>query len=441
MLHPVLCNPVPNGMFDVVNPVAFWAGGGVPEWMTLGWNLFQPDPIVGPEPVFSVASPNYDESGNNIGLNPRVDAGKGLWMGPQVANLYIGASSLCRSLTPSINADNSITYTVNLIETNCFARNNSASSSQRSVKLIVSGNVPYIYVRTASDVWASVNLSNASVVNTDPVTYITARLLGGGKVEITLTTTLSTLSSVYAMNQFGPSRVSGGILEQSNASGVQIGDYITIHSGVITSTPYPMPYVPPGATQLTNAATTGGNGTNIPLDAGLLKCFGNGVVPAVCTMMVEDYMGVGSAELPNDTTVSCISVSGSTYDLRAYKNTVGGMRFVGTYDGTSYLIAGTDVQWSANEIHRRYIQTSSDGTKFRVGYQRFSSAMVEITAGIQWSHTGAESTWAAFDGSFNPLTYLRMCLNVTVPIWGRKLVVANKSLSAAEISDALGLVA
>ena len=55
---------------------------GAPDNIALAWNLFQPDPIVGPEPVFSVASANYDESGNNIGNNPRIDAGKGLWMGP-----------------------------------------------------------------------------------------------------------------------------------------------------------------------------------------------------------------------------------------------------------------------------------------------------------------------------------------------------------------------
>ena len=110
-----------------------------------------------------------------------------------------------------------------------------------------------------------------------------------------------------------------------------------------------------------------------------------------------------------------------------------------SYDGVN--VTSQSGTWSANEIHRRYVQTSSDGTKLRVGYQRYTSAMVEITSGIQWSNTGAESTWATFDGSFNPLSYLRLGMNLTVQIWGRKLVVANKPLSAAEISDAWGLVA
>ena len=68
-----------------------------------------------------------------------------------------------------------------------------------------------------------------------------------------------------------------------------------------------------------------------------------------------------------------------------------------------------------------------------MGYQRFTSSMVEITAGIQWSHPGAESTWAVFDGSFNPLTYLRFGLNLSVPVWHRGCWVSNKTLFADEI--------
>ena len=63
----------------------------IPEWMKLGWNLFQPDPIIGPDATFSVASANYDESGNNIGNNPRIDAWKGLWMGPAVTNSVLNS--------------------------------------------------------------------------------------------------------------------------------------------------------------------------------------------------------------------------------------------------------------------------------------------------------------------------------------------------------------
>ena len=58
---------------DIVRNVArdpWGKGQAIPEWMMLGWNLFQSDPIVGQEPVFSVASSNYDENGNNIGNNP-----------------------------------------------------------------------------------------------------------------------------------------------------------------------------------------------------------------------------------------------------------------------------------------------------------------------------------------------------------------------------------
>ena len=138
---------------------------------------------------------------------------------------------------------------------------------------------------------------------------------------------------------------------------------------------------------------------------------------------------------------SVLTCTSNTYGLLYFKReTSGDYRSVSSYDGANWAHI-SNKSWSANEIHRRYVQTSSDGTKFRVGYQRYTSAIVEITSGIQWSHTGAESTWAAFDGSFNPLSWLRLCLNVTVPIWGRKIVIANKSLSAAEISDAWGLVA
>lgn len=164
-------------------------GQAIPEWMKLGWNLFQPDTLIGPEPVFSVASANYDEAGNNIGLNPRIDPGKGLWMGGQVANLFAGDSSQARSVTLTAQA-----YTL-------FVWSGSASCSYGAA---TPGN-PLKFTATA-----------------------------GATV-------------------FTPTGVSKWLLVAGT-----FGD---------------MPYVPPGATQLTNAATTGGNGVNIPLDAAMLECF------------------------------------------------------------------------------------------------------------------------------------------------------------------------
>lgn len=559
--HAVRVNPRFPVRVNMADP-----DNGAPDNIALAWNLFQPDPIIGPDAVFSVASANYDEAGNNIGLNPRIDAGKGLWMGGKVSNLLpVGAEASATWFKSGVSLTGYIvTATTSLYSHYIqFASYSYVSSKTYAFLYRIK---PQYGQRFCQILGSNAAFSSAQYAVFDleagVVTYSTGGTAFIWKDESDPTRYWCSWAVLCTTS--GESKSAAVVFTPDGAAPrlpVYAGDGIAsleIDRWMVTESSVPVPYVPPGATQPTNAATTGGNGVNIPLDAGLLECFQgkpdgvelikaqadrefssdtgfwlkdsgiiisggvcnlstsgatNGIyhnfgittsgtrllvqfdlsissgavethfggntrgtdittsgrksiiitantganghivigtsiatvavidnisiqllLPAVCTTMAEHYMGVGSADFTSNK--SLLSANSSELSVIYLSHDA----IAKSYDQTAG-IGVFGISWSANEIHRRYVQTSSDGTKYRVGYQRFSSAMVEITSGIQWSHTGAESTWATFDGSFNPLTYLRLCLNVTVPIWGRKIVIANKSLSAAEISDAWGLVA
>jgi hypothetical protein len=105
------------------------------------------------------------------------------------------------------------------------------------------------------------------------------------------------------------------------------------------------------------------------------------------------------------------------------KNFDGTIRYSATStDGTS-VRSTSGINWSRNERHIKIVQTNADGTQFRVGNKR-----IGIDSAIQWS------AWTNFDGSFNPLTALRLAYGNTVPIWFRRVMVSNKGgMSDTEI--------
>jgi len=141
------------------------------------------------------------------------------------------------------------------------------------------------------------------------------------------------------------------------------------------------------------------------------------------------WMGVGSGELPADNSnrylLSSADVvpTGALYfrrDLSSVSQIVRG------YDGVN-IVGVNGVEFIRGEIHLRVVQTNVAKTQYRVGYRRYTSAMVAIDANIVWGD------WVAYDGSMNPLTHLRFGYNLTVPIGFLQTQLWAKSASDAEI--------
>jgi hypothetical protein len=123
-------------------------------------------------------------------------------------------------------------------------------------------------------------------------------------------------------------------------------------------------------------------------------------------------MGASAAEIPNSTILNMLSAKDAPSELLfASIGAASEDNIANSSDGTATAsVAATT--WNRKEFHYRVIE--SNGTKFRVGVKRYSSAMVPIDTNIVWSHATLAGG-ANFDGSFNPTTFLRFFLNNTVP--------------------------
>jgi hypothetical protein len=158
------------------------------------------------------------------------------------------------------------------------------------------------------------------------------------------------------------------------------------------------------------------------LSSPLMQCFekANGE-SATCTAAAEVTMGVGSGDL-TVSNLPILSFADSFYYNKLYIGDTTTRQIVRANDGPNNT-AFTGTGWNRNERHIKIVQTNADGTQFRVGNKR-----IGIDEAIQWS------SWTSFDGSFNPLTALRLAYGTTVPIWFRRVMVSNKGgMSDAEI--------
>lgn len=159
------------------------------------------------------------------------------------------------------------------------------------------------------------------------------------------------------------------------------------------------------------------------------------IQPQPITLATRIKMGVGSGDLPNSSTLNIIGIN-TDIDITksltyARKSTNGAtLTIIHATDGANY--ASKVSSWSSNAVIQRFVQVNTAGTRFRVGY------MIEGThTTIQWSHTGDSSTWAAYDGSFNPSTLYRLMIgyNNPYPMWLNKLAVWKRQVSDAELLE------
>lgn len=222
------------------------------------------------------------------------------------------------------------------------------------------------------------------------------------------------LSADYTLVMTGSGSVSSSYGSATEGSPLQF----TATAGATTFTPtdtdswllvqssYVFPIIPPATSVVSAASSTGDNGLNVPMDTRMLAAF-NGTL----TLAALVTMGVGSDELANDTAVRSVltPINSTLNTLYYFKGGDGRSTIVGSTDGTTFL-ESVSTPWARNERHLKIVQTNTAGTQFRVGNLR-----IGIDSSIQWS------SWAAFDGSFDPLTYLRYMLNTTVPMWMRQV--------------------
>jgi len=178
---------------------------------------------------------------------------------------------------------------------------------------------------------------------------------------------------------------------------------------------YAFPYIPPGTTRASNASAVGGNGYSVEMGDKLLGCFtGQFTAVTLC------YMDAGSADLPTAITINNLACQASSTAGALYCLTQSGSgRTVRASDGVN--VATVSSAWNRGEIHLRLVETNPDNAaQFRTACQRFTAALEPIDTSPVYS------SWAVFDGSFNPETHLRFGYGITVPMHMSSVQVWNE---------------
>lgn len=149
--------------------------------------------------------------------------------------------------------------------------------------------------------------------------------------------------------------------------------------------------------------------------------------PATFTIGALCYMGAGSAELPSGYAGSVLSAKNDTYSV-LYYFIFAGQAQAKSYDGVTAIYKEHSSQ--RGEYHLKLVQSKADGSQYRVGNKR-----IGIDSAIQWG------LWSNFDGSFNPLTALRLAYDGTTPLHIKGGFASDESLSDAEIERQYNIIA
>jgi len=158
------------------------------------------------------------------------------------------------------------------------------------------------------------------------------------------------------------------------------------------------------------------------------------IQPQPFTLATRILMGVGSADLANNTNGAVVNINTAGTTVYSRKSADGLItRAAVAHDGTTTIYKEVSVSWPHNAIIQTFLQVNTAGNRFRVGY------MIEGThTAIQWSHTGDSATWAVYDGSFNPSTLYRLMIGYDnpYPMWINKITAWKRTLSDSEILEA-----
>lgn len=213
---------------------------------------------------------------------------------------------------------------------------------------------------------------------------------------------------------------------------------VTISNPQLTATSYPRPYVPttaagPVTQPASNATTTNGMWFSLPDGSPLWQA----LTGSPLTLATRVRMGVGSGDLlGNGSTQKILAINETGQQFYYFRGDVSTESKSKPISSTPDLVVWAEKSgtWQRNAIIYRVVQVSSTGLRFRAGY------MIEgVHTTMQWSHTGDESTWPAFDGSFNPSTLYRLTLgyNNAYPMWFNKITAWKEQVSDARILEAM----
>jgi len=400
------------------------------------WNASTPPKsIVGPQIVYSVVG-NQPDADGNMAAWPVNHPGKGVMVTPAYAqmlqnskfegavsgtpgilptNWILGTSSGTASITVAdLTVGKAITYTIvdgRIIHSQIFT-----AAINSTYRFDIVANCDGVLVMSDIIYMTGLPANSTLKLYKDGVEVIISHIPAAG--QYTLSAILVTTDTAG-----NPSvRIGAGVNNTRTGT-------VTISKPQLVASPYQMPYAASGAGATTSvtstAATSGGNGLAIPLNAAMTAalCGGAFTAAALC------WMGVRSAEMSATNDEVVLSVRNANPDLLYCRNFADYTSR--TYDGTTATGVGGSIAWSRGEIHLRVVQTNVAKTQYRVGYRRYTSATTPIDANIVWG------SWTAYDGSMNPLTHLRFGYNLTVPIGFLQTQLWNKSASDAEILSVL----
>jgi len=189
---------------------------------------------------------------------------------------------------------------------------------------------------------------------------------------------------------------------------------------------YPLPFIPVKTTQpASNSTTTNGCWFSLPDGSEVWQA----LTGSPMTLATRVRMGVRSGDV--------VAVQPNILAEKA----AGTLLYGGDFSGVKRIVQSSDgitaaykaATWDRNAVIETFIQVNIAGTKFRVGY------LIEPATTITWSHPLEDSsTWAAFDGSFNPSTLYRLMLgyNNSYPMWFNKITVWKRQVSDTELLGA-----
>lgn len=386
---------------------------------------------VGPDLTWSYTGPMYDGDGVSIGANPPFHSGKGVYGGPAVTNFIPNPNAVGASIGGVPTGWTSV-----------------GSGPGLSVSCVNFGHgfVDVRYSGTPAGTYCSHLIGGASAIVAASgqtwTAYVTSQLVSGsfGNVKLGYFRIKGALSSgalvewvdaplsLLSFDAFYSNKITlsnaasvriGASIEFGLTAGLPVDFTLRFSRPMISNSPFVLPYVCPNpgqigvTTQPSAAATTGGNGLNVLMDRKILEALrGKDGAPAVCTVMHEAYMGVGSGDVVIDTSlVSCRNVVADV----VYVSSGGVLKSSDGVNTATVTVAGG---WSAGTVLFPVVR--ANGTQFQIGYRKAGETS------FTW---GALTT---FRGTFGPLTTVRACLNNTYPIWARKIATERKFLSEAE---------
>jgi len=380
------------------------------------WNAKTPTTCpVGPQIQTSVAGNQPDANGNMVSW-PVLHPGKGVMVQPAYSQMlqnskFEGAVSGTPG-TPPTNWSNgsgiATPYTLTVSGTSLqYTASNSRMYHILAVPVTLAASLSAMCLAVCDGVLPidqiiRVVLPGATITRfVDGVAAIAETVPSAGTHTLEVKTTGGTEVSITFV-------LGAGALSTSTGT-------VTISNPQLVASPYQMPYAASGAGATTSvtstAATSGGNGLAIPLNAAMTAALSGGAFTAAALVK----MGVSSAQVTAP--VNILSANDIAAGL-IYADAGGKLK---STDGTTVAEVTITGGWGRTDELLIVKQTNTAGAAQRIGYAK------NTLAAITWG------TAVAYDGSQSPLNHARIGLNTIIPFGARQTQLWAKSASDAEI--------